>query len=252
MRGARSAGRRALSSRGAKRRGICTFALLAMVAAPAGAQSVDDATELLRAGKYQDAAAAFAKVPLADSEWVTAQRLLVKSLTAVGKYDEAETAARRATSAPKGAQLWNTLGEVLRLRGKNSEAEQAFARARTSRASDSLTADLNLAILHYDRGDRDQALKEFDRFIDVYNGTGGSSLSADQLTAVAIACRYLGSTNPQLFKDAPRLKLIQMRSAGYDRIGGWVLAPRVEHNSAAKQQSDGDSEHDDPPRRTGS
>jgi len=148
-------------------RGICTVALLAIVAAPAAAQSVDDATEMLRAGKYQEAAAAFAKVPAGDAEWTTAQRYLVRSLAAVGKYDEAESAARRATSGSNGAQLWNTLGEVLRLRGKNSEAEQAFARARTAHASDSLTADVNLAILHYDRGDRDAALKEFDRFIDI-------------------------------------------------------------------------------------
>ena len=157
---------------------------------------------MFRAGKYQDAAAAFAKVPASDSEWVTAQRLLVRSLTAVGKYDEAESAARRATTSAKGGRLWNSLGEVLRARGKNAEAEQAFVRAGTSHASDSLTAALNLAMLHYERGDREQAMKEFDRFIDVYNGSGGSSLTAADLTAVAIACRYLGATSPQLFKDA--------------------------------------------------
>ena len=155
---------------------------------------------MLRSGKYQEAAAAFAKVPATSEEWVAAQRGLVRSLVAVGKYDDAESAARRATSSPKGVELQNTLGEVLHERGKNAEAEQAFGRA--SRASDSLTAALNVAILHYERGDRDQALKEFDRFIDVYNRTGGASLSSADLTAVAIACRYLGATNPQLFKDA--------------------------------------------------
>jgi tetratricopeptide (TPR) repeat protein len=182
--------------------GICFCLLAVLVASPAAAQSVDDATDMLRAGKYQEAAAAFAKVPATDSAWVTAQRLLVRSLTAVGKYDEAESAARRATASAKGGQLWNALGEVLRVRGKNADAEQAFVRAGTSHASDSLTAALNLAMLHYERGDREQAMKEFDRFIDVYNGSGGSSLTAADLTAVAIACRYLGATNPQLFKDA--------------------------------------------------
>ena len=166
------------------------------------AQSVDDATQLLRTGKYDQAAAGFAKVPASDDEWVTAQRGLVRSLMAVGKYDEAENAARRATSAPKGNQLWNKLGEVLHTRGKNADAEQAFARARSTHASDSLTAALNLAILHYERGDREAAMKEFDQFIDIYNNAGGASLSAEDLTAVAIACRYLGATNPQLFKDA--------------------------------------------------
>ena len=199
-RGTRDAGRARMSSRA--KRGICFSLLALLVAAPATAQSVDEATQLLRTGKYDEAAAAFAKVPASDDDWVTAQRGLVRSLVAIGKYDEAEAAARRATSAAKGNELWTTLGEVLHTRGRNADAEQAFARARSSHASDSLTAALDLAVLHYERGDRDQAMQEFDRFIDVYNKTGGSSLSASDLTAVAIACRYLGATNPQLFKDA--------------------------------------------------
>ncbi|MFL5615508.1 MAG: tetratricopeptide repeat protein [Gemmatimonadaceae bacterium] len=180
------------------------FALLPVLLAfpSARAQSVDDATQLLRTGKYGEAAAAFAKVPATDGEWVEAQRGLVRSLTAVGKYDEAESVARKATAAPNGVQLQNTLGEILHERGKNAEAEQAFARARSGKASDSLTAALNLAVLHYERGDRDVAMKEFDHFIDVYNGARAPSLTAADLTAVAIACRYLGATNPQLFKDA--------------------------------------------------
>ena len=180
--------------------GICTFALLALFTSPLVAQSVDDATAMLRSGKYQEASAAFAKVPATSDDWVVAQRGLVRSLLAVGKYDEAESAARRATASAKGAELQNSLGNVLHERGKNTEAEQAFLRA--AKASDSLSAALNLAVLHYERGDRDQAMKEFDRFIDVYNRTGGSSLSSADLIAVAIACRYLGATNPQLFKDA--------------------------------------------------
>src|SRR6185503_14177127 len=41
---------------------------------------------------------------------------------------------------------------------------------------------------------------EFDFFIDLYNRT--AKLSSDELTAVGIACRYLGSQTPALFKDA--------------------------------------------------
>jgi tetratricopeptide (TPR) repeat protein len=192
----RGAGR---GARGAS--GLCLATLL-LLPCITHAQALDDATQLLRTGKYEQAAAAFAKVPATDDEWVSAQRGLVRSLVAVGKYDEAEAAARRATTAPKGSELWTTLGEVLHARGRNADAEQAFVRARTSHASDSLTAAVDLAALHYERGDRDQAMQEFDRFIEVYNKTGGSSLSASDLTAVAIACRYLGATNPQLFKDA--------------------------------------------------
>ena len=199
-RGTRGAGCASMSSRA--KRGICTLAMMVLVGWTASAQGIDEATQLLRTGKYEQAAAAFAKVPASDDEWATAQRGLVRSLVAVGKYDEAEAAARRATSSPKGNELWTTLGEVLHGRGRNADAEQAFVRARSSHASDSLTAALNLAVLHYERGDRDKAMQEFDGFIDVYNKTGGSSLSASELTAVAVACRYLGATNPQLFKDA--------------------------------------------------
>ena len=189
--------------RAARRAGVLLSALL-VVPTAACAQSAEDAQELLRSGKYAEAGAAFAKVPLADSGWATAQRGLVRSLSAVGKYDEAESAARRATSAgtPHGKELWNALGEVLYARGKVADAEQAFGRAVSEHASDSLSAAVNLAVLHFERGERDRAMKEFDRFIDVYNASGGGDLSSSELTAVAIACRYLGLDNPQLFKDA--------------------------------------------------
>src|SRR5205085_4841326 len=119
----------------------------------------------------------------------------------IGKYDEAENVARRGTAAKGGSGLWNTLGEVLVLRGKRAPAESAFVRAGAEHAADSLTAALNLAVLHYDRGERDRAMKEFDRFIDVFN-KAADDLTAEELTAVAVACRFLGADNPQLFKDA--------------------------------------------------
>ena len=166
------------------------------------AQSVDDATALLRSGKYQEAATAFANVPASSDDWVEAQRGLVRSLVAVGKYDQAESVARRATSAAHGTELWTSLGKVLHDRGKNTEALQAFTRAVRMHASDSLTAMLELGILDYERGARDVAMTEFDHFIDVYNGANAGSLSPAELAAVAIACKYLGAKDPQLFKDA--------------------------------------------------
>ena len=92
-------------------------------------------------------------------------------------------------------------GEILIARGKRAAAESAWVRAVTGHASDSLTAAVNLAVLHYDEGDRDRAMKEFDRFIDVYNSSS-DHLTSQEFTAVAIACRYLGENDPQLFKDA--------------------------------------------------
>ena len=165
---------------------------------PLGAQ--EDGHDALRIGKYQQAIALLQKVPSSDSGYIAAQRDLVRAYATIGKYDEAESAARRAAAGRNGTALWNPLGEVLMIRGKRAAAESAFVRAQAG--PDSLTASLNLAVLHYDRGERDRAMKEFDRFIDVYNRTAGANLSSDELVAVATAVEYLGANDPQLFKDA--------------------------------------------------
>src|ERR1019366_4726194 len=86
-------------------------------------------------------------------------------------------------------------------RGKIAAAESAFVRDIASHAPDSLMASVNLARLHFNRGERDRAMKEFDRFIDIYNTHAGKLTSAE-MTAVGIACQYLGLDNPDLFKDA--------------------------------------------------
>ncbi|HET7372356.1 MAG TPA: tetratricopeptide repeat protein, partial [Gemmatimonadaceae bacterium] len=165
---------------------------------PLGAQ--EDGHDALRSGKYQQAIALLQKVPSSDSGYIAAQRDLVRAYATIGRYDEAENAARRGTASRNGAALWNPLGEVLMMRGKRAAAESAFVRAQAG--PDSLAASLNLAVLHYDRGERDRAMKEFDRFIDVYNRTAGADLSSDELVAIATAVEYLGANDPQLFKDA--------------------------------------------------
>lgn len=174
--------------------------ILAPIVSARGQQ--DDGQEALRTGKYQDAIALLSKVPASDSSWIDAQRDLVKAYVAIGKFEDAERVARHGTTAKGGSALWNPLGEVLLMRGKRTEAESAFAHARTDHAPDSLTAALNLAVLHYDRGERDRAMKEFDHFIDVYNASAGADLTSEDLVAVATAVEYLGANDPQLFKDA--------------------------------------------------
>ncbi|MDB4877613.1 MAG: hypothetical protein JWM41_4059 [Gemmatimonadetes bacterium] len=175
---------------------------MTLVAGTLAAQDADAGRDALRTGKYQAAIAILSKVPASDSEWFGAQLDLVHAYATIGKYDDAENTARRATAAKGGSELWNTLGEVLLLRGKRAPAESAFVRAGIAHASDSLTAALNLAVLHFDRGERDRAMKEFDRFIDVYNASLGASLTSGELAAVGTAVEYLGANDPQLFKDA--------------------------------------------------
>ena len=178
---------------------VVAAALVAASSSAVLAQSLDEGRDSLRQGRYDAAARILARVGPGD-DWAPAQRYQVLALRSSGKYQEAEDAARRATAGAAGRDLWNTLGEVLYERGRVSEAENAFRRAIAEHASDSLTAALNLAVLHYERGEIDVAMKEFDRFIDIYNR--GGQLSARDVAAVAEECRYLGVTNPQLFKDA--------------------------------------------------
>jgi tetratricopeptide (TPR) repeat protein len=182
-------------------RRVIVVAMVALIA-PLALLAQDDGHEALRTGKYQDAITILSKVPPGDSDWVAAQRDLVRAYTTIGKYDEAENAARRGVAAKGGKDLLNTLGEVLVVRGKRAPAESAFVRAGAEHASDSLTAAVHLAVLHFDHGERDRAMKEFDRFIDVYNASAGSGLTGDELVAVATAVEYLGANDPQLFKDA--------------------------------------------------
>lgn len=178
-----------------------TCAALCLVATTLGAQDVAAGRDSLRAGKYKDAIAILSKVP-AGEDWVLAQRYLVEAYSLTGRYDEAEAVARKATGSPNGKELWNALGEVLVQRGRRAAAESAFVRAGAERASDSLVAAVNLAVLHWDRGERDRATREFDHFIDVYNKSAGEALNSEELTAVARAVEYLGENDPQLFKDA--------------------------------------------------
>jgi tetratricopeptide (TPR) repeat protein len=180
------------------------FVFLFAEFSPLRAQGIDDARDAYRTGKYAGAIAALSKISPNDSDWVEAQRMLVRALTNTGKYEEAETTARRATSAHGGEAMWTTLGEVLIARGKRAAAESAFVRAVAAKTADSLTATVNLAVLHYDRGERDRAMKEFDRFIDIYNAAGGANLTSDELVDVATAVEYLGANDPELFKDAQK------------------------------------------------
>ena len=125
----------------------------------------------------------------------------VRALADAGRYDDAELAARRLSTGARGEVFLVPLGEVLLARGRLAGAESAFVRAVAQRAPDSLTAGVRLAVLHHAHGDRERAAREFDRFIDIYNGHAASLTSGDFI-AVAVACRYLGITSPQLFKDA--------------------------------------------------
>lgn len=169
-----------------------------VVAAP---QTVEEARIAIAMGKYAEGTGFLEKVARADSAWMDAQVELARALLLISKFDDAERVARAAVAAPRGAEALTALGDVLRERGRYAAADSVYARAVREHSSDSLMASLNMALLAQARGDKARATQGFDRFIDVYN-TSANTLTSREMMAVAIACRELGATNPELFKDA--------------------------------------------------
>lgn len=182
---------------------IVACALVLAGAAAACAQPpFGDGLDALRTGRYDDAIRILGAHAAAADASPAARRAYVRALVEVGRYDDAEAAAREGAEATP--ELLATLGSVLRLTGRRAESEAAFRQAIERGASDRLVAELELAILLHERGEREEARRRFDAFIDVYNGAAPGALDAAELTAVATAVRYLGATDPDLFRDALR------------------------------------------------
>ncbi|MFN8572434.1 MAG: tetratricopeptide repeat protein [Gemmatimonadaceae bacterium] len=179
-----------------------------MLAAQACAQGDTPASNLARAqaalriGAYDDARDLATRLLKADPRQAPALQLLVRADILSGHYAAAESAAAAfvATGAP-GRDGLVPLGEVQLLRGRLVAAESSFTQAQRLGSADSLTAIVRLAQLQVDRGQITEAMRVFDRFIDIYNA-GKSRLTSRDLEAVGVACRYLGRENSQLFKDA--------------------------------------------------
>ncbi len=159
------------------------------------------ADKALREGRYSEAIEAYSDHLDKEGSALRAHRGLIVALRETGRYREAIERAKEFKQAHSDSfELDNLLGEILYETGRLESAEEAFERSLAGRASDRLTAELNLAVTRFERGEREESLRRFDRFIDVYNTS--QSLSSETLTAVGTACRYLGALNPQLFKDA--------------------------------------------------
>ncbi|HJS75378.1 MAG TPA: tetratricopeptide repeat protein, partial [Vicinamibacteria bacterium] len=181
--------------------GIAVLAYLAAVRGPVSA-SLEDGATAFRQGRYAEAIESFEKesatnpTPSVYRGWASALKLTGDSegaLAVIQRFEDRE---------PASSELSNLRGEIYYETGRIAEAREAFEKSISAKASDALTAELNLGILIHEEGMPDEALHRFDRFIDVYNGR--SNLSADDLVAVAIACKYLGVTDHQLFKDSLR------------------------------------------------
>lgn len=186
----------------------CLLVLAIAVVAPLsacgqeGSASATSAAAAYRTGQYDQAISYAEQVLRADSTNAAAGRVLLRALVEVGRVSDAVAAGTRlSTRDALATRLAMPLGMAYRAQGKLEDAQSAFTRARGG--PDSLMARYELARLAFERGEHAPAMQEFDRFIDIYNERR-SALTAEELRAVALACRMLGRDDPQLFKDALR------------------------------------------------
>ncbi len=156
--------------------------------------------EALRSGSY-DEAIALLDDAVGENPGEPQRRIdLIEALLAVGRYEDAISTAE---SAPESASVANARGLAYLSVGQLDQASQAFREGVAHGGPYALTAEVNLAELYFERGEVDEAMQRFDRFIDVYNEADGQ-LSATDLVAVGRALRYLGRTESVLFQDALR------------------------------------------------
>ncbi len=164
-------------------------------------QPILSAAEALRRGEYARALEAGRADLIAAPQSMPALSTVVRALMETGAYGEAEEAVRAFISRnPKTNDAWNSLGDVLVARGRRGEAEAAYTRAIAARGPSALAAEASLGVLLHDRGLLAEANARFERLVSAYNS--GRATTAQDLIAVGKACRYLGATNPDAFKDA--------------------------------------------------
>lgn len=176
---------------------------LAPPASAAARQDEAGAIDAYRSGRVSEAIRYWETELRNERATADQARRLVDALLRVGRSADAERIAREwVVGRPDGEELAARWGLALRRRGDRGGAREAWQRSRRSGAADALTADVQLGILDFESGRRQQAMATFDRFIDVYND--GSARTAEDLIAVATACVYLGIADPGLFQDAVR------------------------------------------------
>ena len=164
-------------------------------------EAAHQAVQHLGRARPDDAVAALTAEVEADPDSVEARLAWAAALSSVGRYDEAGgglTAFLEKHPDARGVRL--ALGRALAELGHYDEARRILEAEIEAHGPDRLAAQAVLGRIALDAGDRQGASARFDALIDAYND--GTARTADDLEAVATACRYLGAEDPQLFKDA--------------------------------------------------
>jgi len=125
----------------------------------------------------------------------------VRELRLAGNYPAAiESVQNELAAAPDDSLLLNELGELRLETGDLDAAATRLREALELPGAGRLLAQLNLAEVHRQRGEWQQAESLWREIRQAYQTA--PSLSARDLFAIASATRHLGRSDPQLFKDA--------------------------------------------------
>ena len=162
-----------------------SFFIFAACAA-AQAPTLEEALEQLTKGEYAEAVTAFNRLLSANPNEAKAQAGLLRAYLETGKYQEAETAAKKFNSV--GAKL--ALGEVYAATGRYNEAIAEFERiGRTAKDTPKHRADLRRAELLAMTGKEELATPIFQSFEKLYESD--KEKKAEDLTLIAQALIYL-------------------------------------------------------------
>ncbi|MCC6751266.1 MAG: tetratricopeptide repeat protein [Deltaproteobacteria bacterium] len=181
-----------------QRGAILTFCICLCLPTVAHGATLREARRLLRTGNYAAAEAAFAK--LGPREGAAALVGLGRVQLETGRHAEAQKSAERALARAGGgaaaAEALTLKGEVLRARGERPAAEQAFKQALAKHAK-AHRARAFLGLVQLERGQAAESRATFDVFYDDFKGERLDQASSEELTYVAMACRYTDN-----FRDA--------------------------------------------------
>ena len=122
--------------------------------------------QLARSKQYEAAADAFQRSVNSDPEFARGYIELGSTLITLKKYDQAETAFKKAASIEDDSCASCGLGMVYRRLGKNDEAEVALKHAIQLDPKDSCAYD-QLGRLYYDQEDYLKAIESLNQMVEI-------------------------------------------------------------------------------------
>ncbi len=154
------------------------------------------AQKLHGVGSYAAAQAAYGKL-LRGRHRSRALLGLARLKLEIGEPAAALMAARKVKAKPHRARARALAGAALLARGKLTEAAAALAPVVGKPGAVGMRAAVLLGRVHLQQGKAEQAKAAFERLYDLFDGDKIDRSSAEQLTLVAMACRYTDN-----FRDA--------------------------------------------------